>query len=258
VLEVHQPLRMILQVAVDNPAPAKLEDSLRVSQDGHPLDAHEIAMTGEGRLHLVRPQPGTVTVEYEAVVTGTAEPYPVTESDLITYLRPSRYAESDRLGAVAQAEFAGITGAADLLAAVSSWVGSRLDYVPGSSAPTDGAVDTLLQRQGVCRDYAHLVIALLRGLDVPARLAAVYAPGLDPMDFHAVTEAVVDGQWRVVDATLLAPRSSLVRIATGRDAADTAFLSTYGGAADLLQYEVTAVIDGDLPRDDISQLVSLR
>ncbi len=233
-LEVHQPLRMILQVAVDNPAPAKLVDSLRVFQDGHPLDAHEIVIAGEGRVHLVRPQPGTVTVEYEAVVTGTAEPYPATEADLITYLRPSRYAESDRLGAVAQAEFAGITGAADLLAAVSSWVGSRLDYVPGSSAPTDGAVDTMLQRQGVCRDYAHLVIALLRGLDVPARLAAVYAPGLDPMDFHAVTEAVVDGQWRVVDATLLAPRSSLVRIATGRDAADTAFLSTYGGAADLL------------------------
>jgi transglutaminase-like putative cysteine protease len=115
----------------------------------------------------------------------------------------------------------------------------------------------MLQRHGVCRDYAHLVIALLRGLDVPARLAAVYAPGLDPMDFHAVAEAVVDGQWRVVDATLLAPRSSLVRIATGRDAADTAFLSTYGGAADLLEYGVTAIIDGYLPTDDVTQLVSL-
>lgn len=132
-------------------------------------------------------------------------------------------------------------------------MGTRLHYMPGSSGPTDGAVDTMLHRQGVCRDYAHLVIALLRALDVPARLAAVYAPGLDPMDFHAVAEVAVDGTWRVADATLLAPRSSLVRICTGRDAANTAFLSTYGGQADLLEYEVTATIDGRLPDDDVHQ-----
>ena len=77
------------------------------------------------------------------------------------------------------------------------------------------------------------------------------------MDFHAVAEAAVDGVWRVVDATLLAPRSSLVRICTGRDAADTAFLSSYGGEAMLLESEVTAVIDGNLPSDDITELVSI-
>ena len=115
---------------------------------------------------------------------------------------------------MAHAEFGGIPDPRDLLAAVSSWVGTRLAYVPGSSRPTDGAVETLLQRQGVCRDYAHLVIALLRGLDVPARLTAVYAPGLEPMDFHAVAEAAIDGTWYAVDATLLAPRSSLLRICT--------------------------------------------
>jgi transglutaminase-like putative cysteine protease len=118
-------------------------------------------------------------------------------------------------------------------------------------------VDTLLLRQGVCRDYAHLVIALLRALDIPARLAAVYAPGLEPMDFHAVAEALVGGQWRVVDATLLAPRASLIRIATGRDAADTAFMSTYGGAVELMDTEVTATIDGALPSDDVNALVSI-
>ena len=107
---------------------------------------------------------------------------------------------------------------------------SCVTYRAAAGRPT--ARWDLLQRQGVCRDYAHLVIALLRGLDVPARLAAVYAPGLQPMDFHAVAEALIGGQWRVVDATLLAPRASLVRIATGRDAADTAFLSAYGGAVD--------------------------
>jgi transglutaminase-like putative cysteine protease len=135
-------------------------------------------------------------------------------------------------------------------------VGTRLQYVPGSSLPTDGAVRTLLARQGVCRDYAHLVVALLRALDVPARVAAVYAPGLDPMDFHAVAEAHVEGAWYVVDATTLAPRSSLLRIATGRDASDTAFLSTYGGAVDLREIGVWAIVDV-LPTDDVRTLVPL-
>jgi len=85
----------------------------------------------------------------------------------------------------------------------------------------------------------------------------VYAPGLAPMDFHAVAEAVVDGTWRVVDATLLAPRTSLVRVATGRDAADTAFLTVIGGVVDLLELEVGAVVEGDLPPDDPRELVSL-
>ncbi len=243
-----------MQVAV---AGGQLAENLRISCAGVPIEPTEVAMPAAGRAHVFLPIPGRVTVDYTATVTGGLPPLPVTDADRIGYLRPSRYAESDRLGAIAQAEFAGIDGAAELLAAVSSWVGSRLSYVPGSSGPTDGAVDTLLQRQGVCRDYAHLVVALLRALDVPARLAAVYAPGLEPMDFHAVAEAAVGGYWRVVDATLLAPRSGLVRIATGRDAADTAFLSAYGGAADLLETSVSAVIDGPLPGDDVHALVSI-
>ena len=185
--------------------------------------------------------------------TGAPSAEPTDEADLLRYLRPSRYCESDSLGPTAHAEFAGLHGY-DLLAAVSSWVGSRLSYVPGSSLPTDGAVRTLLARQGVCRDYAHLVVALLRALDVPARLVSVYAPGLQPMDFHAVAEAYLDGQWYVVDATTLAPRSTLVRIATGRDASDTAFLNVHHGFADLLELEVTAVA-GTLPDDDVRDLV---
>jgi hypothetical protein len=77
------------------------------------------------------------------------------------------------------------------------------------------------------------------------------------MDFHAVAEVAIGGQWYVVDPTALAPRSSLVRIATGRDAADTAFLSTYGGNVTLLDTVVWAVVDGDLPGDDVDELVQL-
>jgi transglutaminase-like putative cysteine protease len=115
----------------------------------------------------------------------------------------------------------------------------------------------MLAGAGVCRDYTHLVVALLRAVKVPARVVSVYAPGLCPMDFHAVAEAFVGGQWRVVDATLLAPRQALVRIATGRDAADIAFLDNHNGAIALNKLVVTAIVDGDLPRDSIDQLVSI-
>jgi hypothetical protein len=85
---------------------------------------------------------------------------------------------------------------------------------------------------------------------VPARPVAVYAPGLDPMDFHAVVEADVDGTWCVVDATRLAPTGSLVRICSGRDAEDTAFLTTLGGRPQLTSMTVTATTDGRLPAPD--------
>jgi transglutaminase-like putative cysteine protease len=169
--------------------------------------------------------------------------------DLVRYRRPSRYCESDRLFALARAEFRDLQGL-DLLDGITSWVGQRVAYLAGSSRSTDGAVSTLLSREGVCRDFAHLVIALLRGCDVPARLVSVFAPGLQPMDFHAVTEAYVDGRWLVADATALAPRQAMVRIATGRDAADTAFLTTTAGEVRLDSVEVVAVVDGALPTDD--------
>jgi transglutaminase-like putative cysteine protease len=136
-------------------------------------------------------------------------------------------------------------------------VHNRLVYTSGSSGPTDDAVDTLLLGAGVCRDYAHLVLSLLRARDVPARLAAVYAPGLDPMDFHAVVEAWVDGAWRLVDATGLAPRASMLRISTGRDATDTAFMTTHCGSVTLTEMEVTATVD-ELPNDDPAAVVELR
>jgi transglutaminase-like putative cysteine protease len=78
------------------------------------------------------------------------------------------------------------------------------------------------------------------------------------MDFHAVAEAFVQGAWHVVDATCLAPRQSMVRIATGRDAADTAFLDNRKGAITLKNMEVSAVVDGDLPRDSVRDLGILR
>ena len=257
VVEVSEPTELVLQLAVSGMPGAGLEETLVVTCDGSELPAAEVMDPGSGRAHVVTARRGLVVAEYRASVSGRARPPEMAPADRLIYLRPSRYAQSDVLSAVARAEFAGLSGPGELLPAVASWVGTRLSYVPGSSRPTDGAVQTLLSRQGVCRDYAHLVVALLRALDVPARLAAVYAPGLAPMDFHAVAEALVDGYWRVADATLLAPRAGLVRIAAGRDAADTAFLSTYGGAAQLVSVDVTATVSGPLPADDVTALMSI-
>jgi transglutaminase-like putative cysteine protease len=227
-------------------------ESLEVTLDGAPVAVVELRDDHGTRLHhATGVGPGRLRVAYAASVTGTSVAPPVADVDLIRYVRPSRYCEADRLGAFARGEFAGLHDHA-LLDAVSSWVGSRVAYIAGSSRPTDGAVTTMLSREGVCRDFAHLVIALLRACDVPARLVAVYAPGLAPMDFHAVAEAFVGGEWLAVDATCLAPRTAMVRIATGRDAADTAFLSTTGDAVWMGDMEVVAVVEGALPADDLT------
>ena len=253
-LDAVQPARVVLSIAPA--AGLDAAEELSVRQAGESLPVREISDEFGTRLHLVDVQAGSITVDYSVAMTGQAEPAVVSEIDRIRYLRPSRYCESDRLGALARAEFSGLEGR-DLLAGVSSWVGQKLVYMPGASLPTDGAVRTLIARQGVCRDYAHLVAALLRAVDVPTRVVSVYAPGLAPMDFHAVAEAVIDDVWQVVDATMLAPRQSLVRIATGRDTADTAFLTTIGGMVLLHALEVTATVKG-LPRDDVRELVELR
>lgn len=235
-----------LQVAA---AGVPLEEQLVVELDHRPVDVVEHGCAVGGRLHLLRVGPGRLAVRYDAVV-GPPEPTPVEPLDAALFLRPSRYAEADRLAAVAAAEWGGHPGGLDLVAAVATWVHGRTAYEPGSSRGTDGAVDTLLAGAGVCRDFAHLVVALLRARDVPARVVSAYAPGLSPMDFHAVAEVLVDGAWHLVDATRHAPRQSLVRIATGRDAADTAFLSSHGAGLRLDTVEVTAVVDGALPLDD--------
>ena len=245
---------VVLSVAVAS-SEITATEHLGVTLDDEPVDVREIAGEHGVRMHVASDVgPGALDVAYDATTIGRASPLTVSDLERIVYARPSRYCESDRLAAFAKAELRGLRGR-QLLDAASSWVGQRIAYVPGSSRSTDGAVATLLARQGVCRDFAHLVVALLRSCDVPARVVSVYAPGLQPMDFHAVAEACIDDEWLVVDATCLAPRSSLLRIATGRDAADTAFLTTTG-AVELTSVSVTALVDA-LPEDDLTDAARL-
>ncbi|MCU1500848.1 MAG: transglutaminase protein, partial [Ilumatobacteraceae bacterium] len=131
-----------------------VDESLRVTLDGDPLDVREVLDDQGSRLHCLDAIPiGHLSVDYHAVIGSRNKPVAVTEMDPIRYLRPSRYCESDRLAPTARNEFGDLRGA-ELLDAVSSWVGRHLAYVAGSSRPTDGAVNTLLARQGVCRDFA--------------------------------------------------------------------------------------------------------
>lgn len=254
-LSVAGPAELVLGLAVAAGIPLA-EESLAISCDGVAQQPVELRDAHGTRLHRLLVDGGDVVVDYRAVTAGLAQPDPPDELDRLHYLRQSRYCESDTLAPTAAAEFGGLAGA-ELLTAVVRWVNERVAYVSGASVGTDSALDTLLARRGVCRDFAHLCIALLRALGVPARLAAVYAPGLSPMEFHAVCEALVDDTWWVVDATGHAPRQSLLRIATGRDAADTAFLTSYGGNVQLTAIEVTAVAE-QFELDDQSTLTRLR
>ncbi|MFF1829728.1 transglutaminase family protein [Paenarthrobacter sp. NPDC058040] len=251
--------KVAMAVAVArNPGYDSLTETLSITSEGNDVPFAELADHHGGRFQYMEfTEPSEVTVDYQATVVGRGVPDASEPMELIRYVRPSRYAESDRLLPTSYAEFGGLHGT-ELLSAVRNWVHGELRYVSGSSRGTDGAVETLLHRRGVCRDFAHLAIALLRSKDVPARLAAVYAPGLSPMDFHAVAEAYLNGGWHVIDPTGLAPRDAMLRITAGRDSSDTAFLSTVGGSLSLKTLKVSASVNGELPGEDPGQLIVLR
>jgi transglutaminase-like putative cysteine protease len=267
---VTEPSVLALQLAPASTSGSTVEERLEIT-DGHGapiVPSAEVAAEHGGRIHLVAAEPGMLSIAYTAALRARPAPAcaPVPDRDdgttsleAIVALRQSRYCPSDALVGYATTEFADVVGdtAGAIALRVASWVFERLAYAPGSSGPLDTAVDTLVGGAGVCRDFAHLAITLCRALGVPARLAAVYAPGLAPMDFHAVVEVLTATGWQVVDPTRLAPRRALVRIATGRDAADTAFATTLRGNAELMTSVVFASSDGDLPADDHVELLAL-
>ena len=245
--------QLILSLAVSDKIHADERLSIRLNEEE--IAYREVLDQHGTRLHVIDVSMGRVHVSYDVSVDGHAELEDDDEIYQIRYLRQSRYCESDQLGPTARDRFSGMSGVT-LLNAVRDWVNQQLHYVPGSSRSADGAIQAYIARQGVCRDFAHLAIALLRSLDVPARLASTYAPGLSPMDFHAVAEAFIDGRWVVIDPTGRAPRQSMMRIATGRDAADIAWLTAIGAPVTFGSLAVTADAD-EIPTDDHRALVSL-
>lgn len=148
---------------------------------------------------------------------------------VVPYLFPSRYCEADRFETAVRREF-GDTEGGDKVQAMADWIRRHLDYVPGSSDVNTTAADTYVSHRGVCRDFAHLLIAMARAAGIPARMVGAYAWQLDPPDFHAVVEVWLEKRWHLVDPTGLAPTEGIVRIAVGRDATDVSFLTVFGQA----------------------------
>lgn len=182
--------------------------------------------------------PGPLKVTYQAEVSTSVRVVSVDEiegggpgdypPDVIPFLFPSRYCQSDRIREEAQELFGTLLSPHAIASAVADWIHDNVSYVSGSSGETSSAIDTFQQKQGVCRDFAHLGIAFCRALNLPARYATCYAHELEPQDFHACFEVYIGGWWWVFDATRLAPLNGLVRIATGRDAADAAVCTIFG------------------------------
>jgi transglutaminase-like putative cysteine protease len=172
----------------------------------------------------------TVDCEFEVRPAANIAPTPVAalEDATIPFLFASRYCQSDRLGRLARDLFGSIDRPHDKVLAIADWIHDNVEYLRGSTDSGTSAYDTVTQRVGVCRDFAHLGIALCRALNIPARYFTGYAYELDPPDFHACFECYIGGRWMVFDATRLAHLNGLVRIATGRDAADTAVASVFG------------------------------
>lgn len=161
--------------------------------------------------------------------------------DVVRYLMESRYVSSEQFQTFVEKQFAGFEGGAKAVA-IREWVKGALSYVPGSSDETTTATDTFVQRQGICRDYAHLVIALARAAGLPSRMASVYAPGVEPPDFHAVAEVYLDGHWHLLDATGMAAPGNIARIGVGRDAADIPFMLVFG-KSELKEQKVSVTVE---------------
>lgn len=154
--------------------------------------------------------------------------------EVVSYLFDSRYCPADKFQSFVSAELSGLDGGARI-EAIREWIAHNFSYQPGTSDARTSALDSFVERRGICRDYAHVLVTLARASTIPARYVACYAPGVDPPDFHAVAEVFLDdpetpggGTWQLVDATGMADPAETVKIGVGRDAADVSFLTTFG------------------------------
>jgi transglutaminase-like putative cysteine protease len=147
---------------------------------------------------------------------------------VLQFLLPSRYCQSDQLGNLASAIADKAAPGYDQVEALRAWIQAKIDYRYGASDASTSVLDTVENRAGVCRDFAHLGIALCRSLSIPARMVVGYLHQLEPMDLHAWFEAFVGDRWYTFDATQPEPRGNRVAIAYGRDAADVALSTQFG------------------------------
>jgi transglutaminase-like putative cysteine protease len=238
-----------------------VQERLTLSQDVQPRVETDPAT--QNRQLRVQASAGPLNVAYRATVDLShhmAEPGRIAEvpvarlpADVLNYIYPSRYCQSDRLHRFAMREFGQQWQGYSRVQAIRDWVLQRTTFSSNTSNSNTSAIDTLLETVGVCRDFAHLMIALCRAINIPARFTTGIDygadPALGPTDFHAYVEAYLGDRWYLFDPSGTAIPMGFVRFGTGRDAADVAFATIFGSvksSAPRISIEAVAGADGRL------------
>lgn len=217
-----------------------VEEQLLISQS---IPYSELTNNHDGsRFIKLKAHAGPLRVNYQGVVEinhfrenpAVLREMPISElsMDILPFVYPSRYCQSDRLAALANYEFGAMTPGFGRVRAIRQWVNNRTKFITGSSGSTTSSMDTLIDHAGVCRDFAHLMIALCRALNMPARFVSGIDygadPSLGPTDFHAYVEVMLSGRWYIFDPSGVSPPMGLIRLGTGRDAAEASFATVFG------------------------------
>lgn len=253
---IDQSSTLIFNIAViDNDYQNLIQEHIR-STPQLTLEEYVTAISRNRYFRLNVP-PGHFQIAYRATVELShyyADPSTIEEVqpadlplDTLYYLYPSRYCQSDRLLNFVATEFGDLVPGYGRVVAVCNWIYDNIQYLLGSSDSLTSACDTLVDRVGVCRDFAHLGIAFCRALNIPARFVAGYAHGLNPPDFHAWFEAYLGDRWYLFDPTRLVPQEGLIRVGTGRDAADVSFATMFGPVVmNQMRIDMTNLSEGNL------------
>lgn len=252
--KINKATNMLLQIQVaQHPDQRILNEKLSFNM---PIDWHEFSDTQQNRHIRFHVEPcDALEIRYSATVeqfNPTQNLQQLKELDLkdlpdevLPYLLASRYCDVDRLMGMVTRTFAYMDAGYIRIQAIEHWIFNHIYYESGSSDENTVASDVLLQRAGVCRDFAHLAITICRALGIPARMVVGYVEieKFSP-DFHAICEVYLEGGWVLFDPTRLALPEKLVRVATGMDASDVAF-ATFYGELELLKIEPLIVYADD-------------
>jgi transglutaminase-like putative cysteine protease len=224
---------------------------------GDNLLGEEFEDSHGNRVVYVKLAPGTNCFRHDAIVSVSSQPdnHDVTATvpqapgnlpvSLLRYTLPSRYCDSDKLTDFAWNEFGHIEHGMPRVQAISRWLHENIEYRYMSGRSDISAWDVLHRGYGVCRDFAHLAIALNRTFNLPSRYVTGHLPDVgfpDPdnhMDFHAYAEVYIGGAWFTTDARFHVPRIGRIKVSCGQDAVDGAFSTIYGGAT-LAYFQVWA------------------
>ncbi|NEN87787.1 MAG: transglutaminase family protein [Okeania sp. SIO3H1] len=234
---IFQPTTFLFNVqVVNNNCQNIVQEQLQLN----PFFARDeyISSSEKNRFIRVNAPIGKLEISYQATVElsyyygNYHQIYEVPLAELpletLAYLYPSRYCQSDLLFGLAQSEFGNLNPGYSRVMMICDWIYDKVKYLFGSTNSQTSAFDTATERAGVCRDFAHLGIAFCRTLNIPARFVSAYAYNLNPPDFHACFEAYLGDRWYLFDPTKLVPLENIIKISTGRDAADVSFATLFG------------------------------